>query len=140
MSAGRPEPVSSCFQLSGEIERPSGLNSVALEEERETSRKGLGVGKARSCLMSSPPTRPTPTTATRNVFVVDAMLRAMVVWYAEVMEKVDGGLLRLLTVAPLSSIESSSYLSPSARHPHSRAELVFDFLLNEHGHFPGHRP
>lgn len=43
---------------------PSGWKKWVLDEEMETMRNGLGCGNASSWEMNSPPTRPTPTTAT----------------------------------------------------------------------------
>ena len=55
--------------------RPSGWKRRDLDEERAIRRKGLGC-RACSCLISSAPTRPTPTMATRKVFEADVMLSA----------------------------------------------------------------
>ena len=46
---------------------PSGLKTIALEEEREMRRKGCGDGSDRSWRTNSDPTSPTPMTATATV-------------------------------------------------------------------------
>lgn len=52
--------------VSGVTERPSWEKTVRFEEESETSLKGDGDGRERSCAISSEPTKPTPMMATES--------------------------------------------------------------------------
>lgn len=78
-SAGRSgvldEDARSDDHEEGVTDSPSCEKSVRFDEVKETSLKGDGDGKERSCEISSEPTRPTPTMATESGGIEDIATR-----------------------------------------------------------------